>query len=70
MGDFHVNHTGHGLSSGEEELPEYVSSLPIDWLAGKVPVDMPFCGYDGRECQGRQGRTEIAAGVLGMRLIK
>lgn len=69
VGDFHMNHTNHGLSSSKEELPEYVSSHQIDWLANKPPVDEPFCGYDGFKCKSKQGRTEIAAGILGGLLV-
>ena len=37
----------------------------IDWPKGFKPLDEPLCGYDGEKCKSSQGRTEIAAGVLG-----
>ena len=34
------------------------------------PVDEPHCGYDGGKCPRAKGNTEVAAGVLGGKLIK
>jgi hypothetical protein len=43
--------------------------LRIDWPKGYKPLDEPLCGYRGEKCKGSQGRTEIAAGVLGGLLV-
>jgi hypothetical protein len=43
--------------------------IRIDWPKGYKPLDEPLCGYRGEKCKGSQGRTEIAAGVLGGLLV-
>ena len=64
VGEFHL--ASHHYNTGERKaLPEYVFNSRIDWPKGFKPLDEPLCGYDGEKCKSSQGRTEIAAGVLG-----
>ena len=72
VGDFRLSHltqvngsNGTVADDKMKELPEYISSDAIDWPNNHRPLDEPICGYNGFKCQGSQGRTEIAAGILG-----
>jgi len=73
VGEFHLakdhyNRTDTPVARGGLEirtLPEYVYNARIDWPKGYRPLDEPQCGFKGEKCKGSQGRTEIAAGVLG-----
>ncbi|UYV71690.1 hypothetical protein LAZ67_9000053 [Cordylochernes scorpioides] len=61
---------GRFLHDDSLALPVFRQTHAIDWVAGRLPLDEPPCGFDGSKCHIPPDRNrEIVAVVLGTALI-
>ena len=47
----------------------YIPKSQIDWPHKFKPVDEPHCGYDNTKCPRSKGKAEIAAAILGGKIV-
>jgi len=53
----------------ENNVINYIPKSQIDWPHKFKPVDEPHCGYDNTKCPRSKGKAEIAAAILGGKVI-